>query len=206
VLSPSSHSDPWTQFASEAAEFVRLPNGVLDAHHLITGQQLDVLVFTDIGMEISTYIWAFARMAPVQAVFWGHPVTTGAVVNYSHMPLVSHHRLTSSSSHIVLSHHRPLIIVLSHHRPHTPSPSHTIALSHHRPLTIMIHSSLAPRFAYAPCTHSPSTTHVSLYAPLAHCFCCSFTVALPPPLGLPNMDYYITSDLFEPAGAQDRSH
>jgi hypothetical protein len=45
--------------------------------HFLAGQQLDVLIFTDVGMEISTYIWGFARMAPVQAVFWGHPVTTG---------------------------------------------------------------------------------------------------------------------------------
>jgi hypothetical protein len=37
VLTPSSLSDPWTEYATENAEFVRLPNGVLDAHHMITG-------------------------------------------------------------------------------------------------------------------------------------------------------------------------
>jgi hypothetical protein len=204
VLSPSSHSDPWTQFASEAAEFVRLPNGVLDAHHLITGQQLDVLVFTDIGMEISTYIWAFARMAPVQAVFWGHPVTTGAAIVNSHMPLVSHHRpLKSSPSHT---------IALSHHRPLTPSPSHTIALSHHRSLTSSPSHHNDPLIARSSLHLCPihtltiHNTRATLRPPPAHRFCCSFTVALPPSPGLPNMDYYITSDLFEPAGAQDRSH
>lgn len=37
----------------------------------------DVLVYTDIGMEPVSYALAFARLAPVQAVFWGHPTTSG---------------------------------------------------------------------------------------------------------------------------------
>jgi protein O-GlcNAc transferase len=37
----------------------------------------DVLVYTDIGMEPITYFLAHARLAPVQIVMGGHPVTTG---------------------------------------------------------------------------------------------------------------------------------
>jgi len=44
---------------------------------LIAQQRLDVLVFTDIGMDPFTYLLAFARLAPMQLAAWGHPVTTG---------------------------------------------------------------------------------------------------------------------------------
>ena len=40
-------------------------------------QRLDVLYYTDIGMEPITYTLAMSRLAPVQCVTWGHPVTTG---------------------------------------------------------------------------------------------------------------------------------
>jgi predicted O-linked N-acetylglucosamine transferase (SPINDLY family) len=38
---------------------------------------LDILFYADIGMSASTYLLAFARLAPVQCVTWGHPDTTG---------------------------------------------------------------------------------------------------------------------------------
>ena len=34
-------------------------------------------MYPDIGMEPFTYFLAFARLAPVQCVTWGHPLTTG---------------------------------------------------------------------------------------------------------------------------------
>ncbi len=43
----------------------------------IAALELDVLIYTDIGMEATTYFLAYARLAPVQIVTWGHPVTTG---------------------------------------------------------------------------------------------------------------------------------
>jgi predicted O-linked N-acetylglucosamine transferase (SPINDLY family) len=36
-----------------------------------------VLLYADIGMEPFSYTLAFSRLAPVQCVAWGHPVTTG---------------------------------------------------------------------------------------------------------------------------------
>lgn len=39
---------------------------------------LDVLYFTDIGMDVATYLLCHYRFAPVQCTTWGHPVTTGS--------------------------------------------------------------------------------------------------------------------------------
>jgi predicted O-linked N-acetylglucosamine transferase (SPINDLY family) len=47
------------------------------ARQAIGQARLDVLFYTDIGMEPTTYFLAFARLAPVQCVTFGHPVTTG---------------------------------------------------------------------------------------------------------------------------------
>jgi predicted O-linked N-acetylglucosamine transferase (SPINDLY family) len=43
----------------------------------IAALELDVLYYCDIGMDAWTYFLAYARLAPVQCVTWGHPVTTG---------------------------------------------------------------------------------------------------------------------------------
>ncbi len=39
---------------------------------------LDVLYFTDIGMDVLTCLLAHYRFAPIQCTTWGHPVTTGS--------------------------------------------------------------------------------------------------------------------------------
>jgi len=43
----------------------------------IADEELDILFYTDIGMDNYLYYLAYARLAPVQAVTWGHPDTTG---------------------------------------------------------------------------------------------------------------------------------
>lgn len=43
----------------------------------IAERRLDALLYLDIGMEPLGYFTAFARLAPLQAVMTGHPVTTG---------------------------------------------------------------------------------------------------------------------------------
>jgi protein O-GlcNAc transferase len=47
------------------------------ARAAISQARLDVLFYTDIGMEPTTYFLAFSRLAPVQCVTFGHPVTSG---------------------------------------------------------------------------------------------------------------------------------
>ena len=54
-----------------------LPANLVDAQRRVAEHELDILFYTDIGMDPFTYFLAFARLAPVQCVTWGHPVTTG---------------------------------------------------------------------------------------------------------------------------------
>lgn len=65
------------EIASHAAEVVTLFADLDEARRAIAARRLDVLFYPDIGMEPMTYFLAFARLAPVQCVTWGHPVTTG---------------------------------------------------------------------------------------------------------------------------------
>jgi protein O-GlcNAc transferase len=60
-----------------AEESVVLSLRLAEAREQIAAQELDVLVYTDIGMDAWTYFLAFARLARVQCVTLGHPVTTG---------------------------------------------------------------------------------------------------------------------------------
>jgi uncharacterized protein (TIGR03032 family) len=80
VVFTSTHAqDPIArQFEDAADTFVRLPRGVAAARAAVVEQDLDLLLFTDVGMDALTYTLAFSRMAPVQVATWGHPVTTGS--------------------------------------------------------------------------------------------------------------------------------
>ena len=59
-------SDKANERVAQTADLVNVPNGLLAGTEQIAGLGLDVLVFADIGMETTTYMWAFARMARVQ--------------------------------------------------------------------------------------------------------------------------------------------
>ncbi|WP_193171942.1 O-linked N-acetylglucosamine transferase, SPINDLY family protein [Nisaea nitritireducens] len=48
-----------------------------DAARIIRKDELDCLVFPDLGMGKSSFVLAAFRLAPLQMVSWGHPVTTG---------------------------------------------------------------------------------------------------------------------------------
>lgn len=74
---PQASDAVWEEIARHAAEAVRIPAELGPARQAIAARRLDVLVYPDIGMEPMTYFLAFARLAPVQCVTWGHPVTTG---------------------------------------------------------------------------------------------------------------------------------
>lgn len=57
--------------------YLRVPLDLERARAAVAQLQLDVLAYLDIGMDPFTYYLAFARLAPTQCVFDGHPVTTG---------------------------------------------------------------------------------------------------------------------------------
>jgi predicted O-linked N-acetylglucosamine transferase (SPINDLY family) len=48
-----------------------------DAQRVVSGLELDILIYLDIGMDPLTFLLAFSRLAPIQCVMSGHPVTTG---------------------------------------------------------------------------------------------------------------------------------
>lgn len=76
VEDPFTRANPMAVAPTDT--LVWLPEADLEsAATLVKEQDLDVLFYTDIGMDPTTYYLAFSRLAPVQCVFWGHPVTTG---------------------------------------------------------------------------------------------------------------------------------
>jgi protein O-GlcNAc transferase len=78
IFSFSEVDDSYTQdFKTGGLKFISLPKRIDEAQHRIAEAELDILYFTDIGMEPLTYFLGFSRLAPVQCVTWGHPVTTG---------------------------------------------------------------------------------------------------------------------------------
>jgi len=60
-----------------ADKVVLLPSSISAARELIAKEELDLLFYTDLGMDPWTYFLAFARLAPVQCVTGGHPDTSG---------------------------------------------------------------------------------------------------------------------------------
>jgi protein O-GlcNAc transferase len=60
-----------------ADRYVALSISLPAARRAIGAEQLDILFYADLGMDPVTYSLAFSRLAPVQCVTWGHPVTSG---------------------------------------------------------------------------------------------------------------------------------
>jgi predicted O-linked N-acetylglucosamine transferase (SPINDLY family) len=56
---------------------VRLEPSLARQRERVADERLDILFYPDVGMSRETYFLAHARLAPVQAVGWGHPTTTG---------------------------------------------------------------------------------------------------------------------------------
>jgi protein O-GlcNAc transferase len=51
--------------------------GIVGLCESVRQQEIDILVYTDIGMDTTSQFMALNRLAPVQCVTWGHPDTTG---------------------------------------------------------------------------------------------------------------------------------
>jgi predicted O-linked N-acetylglucosamine transferase (SPINDLY family) len=76
-LPPASGDALARAVRSAADRVVELPGGLAEAREVIAALELDVLFYQDIGLEPLSYYLAFARLAPVQCVSFGHPDTTG---------------------------------------------------------------------------------------------------------------------------------
>jgi predicted O-linked N-acetylglucosamine transferase (SPINDLY family) len=76
-ITPSA-DDATTQAIRASADItVDLDPELSIARAQLAALALDILFFQDIGMEPTSYFLAFARLAPVQCVSFGHPDTTG---------------------------------------------------------------------------------------------------------------------------------
>ena len=72
-------ADAYTQRIAAASDrFATMRVGTEDTAARIFADELDVLVQPEVGMNALTYEIAALRLAPVQCVGWGHPVTTGS--------------------------------------------------------------------------------------------------------------------------------
>ncbi|QFS43151.1 glycosyltransferase [Nostoc sphaeroides] len=70
--------DPVTQqFQNYSDVFHHIPYNLSAACEQIIADKLHILVFPEIGMDAQTMQMAGLRLAPLQCVAWGHPVTTG---------------------------------------------------------------------------------------------------------------------------------
>ncbi len=63
--------------AAACDHHISLPIDLLKARQVLSEQSLDILIYTDIGMEPLTYFLAFTRLARVQCAMIGHLTTTG---------------------------------------------------------------------------------------------------------------------------------
>ena len=70
--------DAETEFAIDhCARFTHGDMSVRDWASAIGNSELDVLIYPEVGMDITTSRLASMRLAPVQMAAWGHPETTG---------------------------------------------------------------------------------------------------------------------------------
>jgi predicted O-linked N-acetylglucosamine transferase (SPINDLY family) len=68
----------WREMSKQADKAIVLPEINLAAcQKAIAADKLDVLIYADIGMEPTSYFLAMSRLAHVQCVAGGHPVTSG---------------------------------------------------------------------------------------------------------------------------------
>ena len=65
------------QVKSASDHFKQLPYSLLRIADEVIKDELDILVFPEIGMNGKTHVLSTLRLAPVQCTGWGHPVTTG---------------------------------------------------------------------------------------------------------------------------------
>lgn len=78
IIYEANPRDELTEKVLKSADkVVLLGKSLAVAQQQVAELQLDVLVFTEIGMDLPTYFLAFSRLALRTAVFWGHAVTSG---------------------------------------------------------------------------------------------------------------------------------
>lgn len=62
---------------ANSSNYINCTNSVERAAQMIAKQNIDVLLYPEIGMDTTSKSLACLRLAPVQATSWGHPETSG---------------------------------------------------------------------------------------------------------------------------------
>jgi protein O-GlcNAc transferase len=79
VIALNHHADQRSNdFRRAADHYVEVPRHPARARRMIADMGLDILIFADVGMDCLSQTLCYSRMAPIQAVTWGHPDTTGS--------------------------------------------------------------------------------------------------------------------------------
>lgn len=65
------------EIMSAADHFNVMPPRIMEIAERVREDDLDVLIYPEIGMNGKTNVLSSMRLAPVQCAGWGHPVTTG---------------------------------------------------------------------------------------------------------------------------------
>jgi len=76
-ITPSKNDQTTEMICAAADRVVTLDPDYRSAREQVATLELDILFYQDIGMEPTSYLLAFSRLAPVQCVSFGHPNTTG---------------------------------------------------------------------------------------------------------------------------------
>ncbi|HEX4948387.1 MAG TPA: tetratricopeptide repeat protein, partial [Blastocatellia bacterium] len=77
VLYPGELSPEVYSALREGDRLLQVPTVWPTAQQRIADAQLDILFYSDLGMDPWTYFLSFARLAPLQLVTSGHPITSG---------------------------------------------------------------------------------------------------------------------------------
>lgn len=66
-----------TEFINACDHFHHIPGNIEKLCKKIVDDQLHVLVYPELGMDSQSMLTAGLRLAPIQCVGWGHPITSG---------------------------------------------------------------------------------------------------------------------------------
>lgn len=78
VRTGTEKRDEWTQrYEDRADKVINLPENLEEAMTIIAEEQLDLIVYPEVGMAPLIYYLAFARLANLQVALAGHPLTSG---------------------------------------------------------------------------------------------------------------------------------
>lgn len=73
-----NNEDEFTRkFRESSTHFIELSGDRGEAAQQVIEWDVDVLIYPSIGMDAWIMLFAHQRLAPIQCMLWGHPITSG---------------------------------------------------------------------------------------------------------------------------------